>query len=354
MTDALSPQPTASPAPLPATAGDVLTAELSGQAAAFLRTLPPVLAGPEDQADGLLTALRRLDGALYAFEPLVEADWAGQLRAELGWLRELLLREPSCARQLARLLGALDSLAGTAASGRPPGDPRPDATGMLAGHPGAAKARALLDRQLSTARSRAHTSALGELRSARLHALADRMALLTGEVPLTAAAGAPAGEALLPYADRALRSLAEAARSLPLPRAGTPYNGDTRHRLPAATADAAAVPDADAALDADDAPWVLVRVLAGRARCVLEVCGPLLGGWAAGTAARLAALDQVLDRHQEAAAAAGAAASAARTPRITPATAYVLGVLHTDQRLEVEAARYAFGRRWSELAGRVR
>ncbi|MCT7354375.1 hypothetical protein N4P33_19775 [Streptomyces sp. 15-116A] len=41
-------------------------------------------------------------------------------------------------------------------------------------------------------------------------------------------------------------------------------------------------------------------------------------------------------------------AQAARTPRIAPATAYALGVLHADQRHEVEAARYAFQRCWQK------
>ncbi|MFE0878836.1 hypothetical protein ACFW4X_28855, partial [Streptomyces smyrnaeus] len=41
-------------------------------------------------------------------------------------------------------------------------------------------------------------------------------------------------------------------------------------------------------------------------------------------------------------------ASAAATPRIAPATAYALGVLHADQRHEVEAARFAFGHHWRE------
>ncbi|MER7816748.1 hypothetical protein ABTX79_15685, partial [Streptomyces sp. NPDC096153] len=54
------------------------------------------------------------------------------------------------------------------------------------------------------------------------------------------------------------------------------------------------------------------------------------------------------DRHRDAAEAATAAASAARTPRIAPATAYALGVLHADQRHEVEAARFAFQRTWQE------
>ncbi|NEB51196.1 metal-binding protein, partial [Streptomyces griseus] len=36
----------------------------------------------------------------------------------------------------------------------------------------------------------------------------------------------------------------------------------------------------------------------------------------------------------------------ARTPRIAPATAYALGVLHADQRHEVEAARAVFRETW--------
>ena len=55
---------------------------------------------------------------------------------------------------------------------------------MLAGHAGAPKARALMERQLTLARTRAHTTLLQELRSARLHALADRMTLLASDVPL--------------------------------------------------------------------------------------------------------------------------------------------------------------------------
>jgi hypothetical protein len=64
---------------------------------------------------------------------------------------------------------------------------------------------------------------------------------------------------------------------------------------------------------------------------------------------RLHCASQALDRHRAASEAAAAAAAAARTPRIAPATAYALGVLHADQRHDVEAARYAFGRLWRRL-----
>ncbi len=61
---------------------------------------------------------------------------------------------------------------------------------------------------------------------------------------------------------------------------------------------------------------------------------------------RLTTAGRALEQHRDAAEAATAAAAAARTPRIAPATAYALGVLHADQRHEVEAARFAFGRAW--------
>lgn len=60
----------------------------------------------------------------------------------------------------------------------------------------------------------------------------------------------------------------------------------------------------------------------------------------------MAAAGEALDRHRDAAEAAAASATAARTPRIAPATAYALGVLHADQRHEVEAARLDFQHVW--------
>lgn len=304
----------------------------------------------------LLRAVRRVGGALHTFGVLFEPGWAQESRTELRWLLGLLAQEPAFVRRSARLLAALDTLSATGLGGESRGP------GMLAGHQGAPKARALLDRQLTLARTRAHSSVLQELRSSRLHALADRMTLLVGEVPLLAPARGRAGEVLPAQAAGAFGALGQVVQALPLHRAATAYQGDALHRLavtpaviPAVTSGVtpameASVPvqgrtggagDADGALAADDAPWHRVRVLVKRARYALEVCGrPGL---------ELDVLDQVLDRHQEAADAAVTVATAARTPRITPATAYVLGVVHADQRLEVEAARYAFGQQWPTL-----
>ncbi|MFJ7250355.1 CHAD domain-containing protein [Kitasatospora sp. NPDC098652] len=324
-----------------ATAGDILSRQLTAQAGAFLRALPLAVgevgarpgsaaAVPASGTADLLRAVRRIGGLLHTFGAVFEQSWAQESRTELRWLLNLLALEPGYVRRSARLLDAVDSLSGT----------DPEGTGMLAGHAGAPKARALLDRQLTLARTRAHSTVLQELRSARLHALADRMTLLVGEAPLLEAAGGRASAVLRPQAAAAFTALAVSAQQLPLQRAATPYGGDGLRRLGAVPA-ARGVADADAALAADDAPWSRLRILVKRARYALEVCGR--------PSPELDELDAVLARHQEAADAAMTAATAARTPRITPATAYVLGVVHADQRLEVEAARYAFGRRWPEL-----
>ncbi|MBI0299548.1 CHAD domain-containing protein [Streptomyces sp. PRKS01-29] len=242
---------------------------------------------------------------------------------------------------------------------------------------GAARAGALLERQLTLARTRAHTAALEALGSSRFHAVADTVALLASEAPLDEAnAARPAGQVLPPLAELANRRLAEAVEALPLVRAGHPYNAEALvHGL-------AATPAADAppASERQDAPWHQVRHLLRLRRYALEVLdqawhqqpdgasgpngsgphgsGP--GGSGPGgsgpvdaeppLSVRLLAAGQALERHRDAAEAAAAAAAAARTPRIAPATAYALGVLHADQRHEVEAARFAFGRIWRRVS----
>ncbi|MES4901460.1 MULTISPECIES: CHAD domain-containing protein [unclassified Streptomyces] len=219
---------------------------------------------------------------------------------------------------------------------------------------GAARAGALLERQLTLARTRAHTAALQVLGSSRFHAVADAVALLASEVHLDEAAAArPAELALPPLAELAHRRLVESVEALPLGRAGHPYNAEALvHGL-------AATPAADAppASERQDAPWDQVRRLVRLRRYALEVldagqrpdgAGPVEAD--PSLSVRLLAAGQALERHRDAAEAAAAAAAAARTPRIAPATAYALGVLHADQRHEVEAARFAFGRIWQRIA----
>lgn len=178
---------------------------------------------------------------------------------------------------------------------------------------------ALLERQLTLARTRAHSAALQALGSSRFHAVADAVALLASEVPLAPAASAPAAELLAEPADRAEQRLLGAVAALASDTTAEPYN------------------------EAQDAPWHRTRLLLRLHRYAHEVVrgapDPVLVG-----------PGHALDLHRDAAEAAAAAASAARTPRIAPATAYALGVLHADQRHEVEAARAVFRETWPYAA----
>ncbi|MFF1687040.1 MULTISPECIES: CHAD domain-containing protein [unclassified Streptomyces] len=335
-------------------AGEVVAAYLREQATEFLRSLrqhresggaAPGGTAEEaaDAARALRRSARRISGTLHTFRPLLDAEWSDALRPELAWLSGTLAQEHAYASRLERLLCALHRLSGahavpaqTPASAGVPGRvgtaQLPRNENRASGHltVGAAKAGALLERQLTLARTRAHSTALQALGSSRFHAVADNVAVLASEVPLrTTTADLDA------LAATAQSRLAEAVAALPLHRAGHPYNAEAL--VQGLTADTAP--------PSQDAPWHHVRLLLRLHRYAQEVVpgGPGTGACPADAETEAAA---ALDRHRDAAEAAAAAAHAARTPRIAPATAYALGVLHADQRHEVEAARFAFQRAW--------
>ncbi|WP_432073112.1 CHAD domain-containing protein [Streptomyces wuyuanensis] len=342
-------------------ADQVLAGYLHRQAGDFLRSLRlHGESGADTQsaaeaARSLRRAARRIRGTLHTFRALLDPAWGDQLRTELAWLSGVLAEEHACTARLSRLLDALARLSGTqpvpaartadgdsatdapaevapdAPAGPPPAAERPGRGSLTVG---GARAGALLERQLTLRRTRAHSAALQALGSARFHAVADAVALLASEVPLATPAGAP-GAVLAAHAEGAELRLLDAVTALPLARASHPYNAEALVNG-LATASAG---------EAQDAPWHRVRHLLRLHRYAQEV---LHAGDGAGPGRRLSAAGRTLDRHRDAAEAAAAAASAARTPRIAPATAYALGVLHADQRHEVEAARFAFQRTWQE------
>ncbi|MHC3451151.1 CHAD domain-containing protein [Streptomyces prasinus] len=392
---------------------EVLAGYLRAQATEFLRALrlhreagtgAAASQGPAEAALALRRAARRISGSLHTFQAVLDPGWSEAMRPELAWVSGTLALEHACSARLERLLQALHRLSGTAAlpargpagagppggSGGPGGAARSAAA--VAARPGsapagtgtttttapergsltvgAAKAGALLDRQLTLARTRAHSTALQALGSSRFHAVADKVAVLASEVPLSPAASATD---LRPLAEAARERLVDAVAALPLLTAGSPYNAEALvHGL-----------SPDPAPHPQDAPWHQVRLLLRLHRYAREVLhraaetSGAAGG--AGTAAgaeptaplaavvpapttvfpaappvapphdlRLIVAGEALDRHRDASEASAAAAHAARTPRIAPATAYALGVLHADQRHEVEAARYAFQLGWQK------
>jgi hypothetical protein len=307
-----------------------------------------------DAARALRRSARRISGSLHTFQALLDADWAESMRPELAWVSGTLALEHAYASRLERLLQALHRLSGAAVlpaqggaalGGRSSGadcggtgpQPHPSATTERSSLTvGAAKAGALLERQLTLARTRAHSTALQALGSSRFHAVADKVAVLASEVPL---AKTGSNAELQPSAAAAEERLAAAVAALPLVTAGSPYNSEALiHGL-----------SPDPAPHPQDAPWHQVRLLLRLHRYAREVLHGEYGENAP-VDVRLLTAGQALDRHRDASEAAAAAAQAARTPRIAPATAYALGVLHADQRHEVEAARYAFQRCWQKEA----
>ncbi len=361
--------------------GEALERYLRTQATEFLRALRLLReAGAGDGGAGatLLRPTRRLTATLHTYGPLLTPTWSDQLRPELTWLSSTLTQEPTYTTRLNRLLQALQRLSGTtlptqsstgatssaAAAGSraagaapaateaaprrrgptatappPPAQPPtsgtahavpPTAEAPAVPAPGAAKAAALLTRRLTLARSRAHSTALQALDSARFHALTDTIAVLASEVPLT---GPARTTDLRPLAATAEERLARAIAALPpvtAPGLNPPHPQDT--------------------------PWHQTRLLLRLHRYAREVIQDTDQdrdtGQDTDDNARLLTAAEALDRHRDAAEAAAEAAAAARTPRITPATAYALGVLHADQRHEVEAARYAFQQTWQTWQSR--
>ncbi|MET9601035.1 CHAD domain-containing protein [Streptomyces sp. NPDC006459] len=313
-------QPNHDPITATADAGAVLGAYLRAQATAFLRALrlhDEGAASGADAAEGsdaarsLRGAARRISGSLATFRVVTESSWADGLRTELVWLSSTLADEHAYAARLTRLMDALHRLSGS------PELPAPRASAGAAGSltVGSARAGALLERQLTLARTRAHSATLQALGSSRFHAVADAVAVLASEVPLDAvAARGRVADVLVPLAAVAETRLSAAVSVLPPADAAHPYNAD------------------------HDGPWHEVRRLLRVHRYAREALGE--------DVTRSAAAGEALDRHRDAAEAATASATAARTPRIAPATAYALGVLHADQRHEVEAARLEFRHIW--------
>ncbi|NUS28435.1 MAG: CHAD domain-containing protein [Streptomyces sp.] len=356
-----------------AVTADALAGYLRAQATEFLRALRQhrenggAAAGGSEASVGAARALRRsarrISASLHTFRPLLDPDWSERIRPELAWLSGTLALEHAYEARLERLLLALHRLSGAmlplqaapaagavdgsaavagsraagaarvgatapagAANGNP-GTPAPDRGNLTVG---AAKAGALLDRQLTLARTRAHSTALQALGSSRFHAVADNIAVLASEVPLSPTATTIP---LHPLAAAAEDRLKDAVTALPLVTAGHPYNAEALiHGL-----------SPDPSPHPQDAPWHQVRLLLRLHRYAREV---LRNGDCVDV--RLLTTGEALDRHRDASEAAAAAAQAARTPRIAPATAYALGVLHADQRHEVEAARFAFQQAWQK------
>ena len=209
---ALAGIPTAGP---DSPAGDAVRAYLAEQSRAFLTS--------GAAAARLRAACRRTSSALAACRPLVDPGWADELAGEVERTAETLGAERDADAVRGRLLAPLDRWI---ADGRYPDG-------------GAARTRTLLTRMLDRDRSAAHSSATAVLVGPGFHALADRMATLAREVPLTPAAAESCGDVLPYLLTAAYEDLAGRAATLPDPLSSEDEAADDQWLAAARAAEAA-------------------------------------------------------------------------------------------------------------------
>lgn len=192
--------------PVTASAADPVLHQLRAALDERMRALFAHEAGTRAGADPeelhqMRVALRRMRSLLRAARPLLDADWAEELRAELGWLGRALGPVRDADVLLARLRGRAETF---------------DDTGREA-------TETLLD-ALVADRQAARTVLLATLDSERYHALADRLAAAVTQ-PLPAAPGAQAPE-LLDLVGEVYRKLRKDVRN-----AGDDPPDDVLHKL---------------------------------------------------------------------------------------------------------------------------
>lgn len=280
-------------------AGLAVRGYLAEQSRAFLtHSALPV---QQPAAVRLRAACLRVGTALAACRELVDAAWADELGRELRGTAQILGAERDSDAVRPRLLTPLDRWI---AEGRYPDG-------------GAARTRTLLTRMLDRERSAAHGQATAALVGPAFHALADRMATLARDVPLTPAADRPCRQVLPEMAEGACEEFASRARELPEPLAAEDAAGD--------------------------AAWLAAEDAVQAALHTVELCRPagtlIAGEDPADLLDRLAATAEALAEQRDAVLAAACVHRAADTPRIAATTGYVLGRLHEEQRLAVIRAR---------------
>jgi CHAD domain-containing protein len=304
---ARQPPDAVAPAPLPRkpTAGDVVTAAVRAGVARVLAHDPLVrlratLADDDTAVHQMRVGCRRLRSDLSTFAALVDSDWAGALRAELGWLAKALggARDAEVLRARLRRTAGADPLA-----------PLDDA------------AVARIDADLAARHEDALITLDNALASDRYLALVDMLVDATRSPRLTALAGRPAHE-VLP------RLVAKPWRRMVYGRGGV---------------DGAA--DLDPA--APDERWHAVRIRGKRARYAVEAVAGVLGGAAADLAKALGAVQDLLGEHQDAAVAAETWLSIARSDPDDHSLAVTAGRLYERERATIRSVRSRFPAAWA-------
>jgi CHAD domain-containing protein len=287
------------------TAAEVVTAALRKDIArvfsadAYLRLREPLPDG-DTPVHQMRVGCRRLRSDLRTFKPLLNAEWADNLRAGAGWLAGVLgaARDAEVLRARLHRTAEADPIA-----------------------PLDAAAIARMDAELAARQEEALQSLDDAVGSERYITLLDVMVQAAREPQLAASADQPASAALTALVAKPWRQFVSGGR------------------------DGVGAIDLDPAGADDD--WHAARIRGKRARYAIEAVAKLLGGGAAELGAALAEVQDLLGEHQDAAVAADTWLAIARADPDDHALAVTAGRLVERERAAVRRVRDRFPQAWA-------
>jgi CHAD domain-containing protein len=260
--------------------------------------------GPFDSVHKMRVAARRLRSGLRVLRPLLDREWADDLRDELKWAAQSLGE----LRELDVLIARLDDRMAALPEGAVPEDPATTVLGPTR-------------EQRDDARAR-----VGVLLSAdRFLDLHERLVAAAAKPPVTEAAALTAGEALPLLVRKAWKRLAKRAKAVL----------DDETALPGG---------------APDEEWHEARIAAKRARYAGEAVAPVLGADAKAFAEQMEKVTEILGEHQDAADAG--AAIQAMAVNADASASFTLGALFAAERERVATTRREFSRLWPKVSRR--
>lgn len=276
-----------------APAGDVVSAYLALHCRRLLLADLLLRRDLPDAVHQMRVSARRLRSGLKVFEPLVDEEWARELRTELGWMASGL----GAARDTEVLRERLDA----------------HATGLDTDD--SARARAVIDTALARRMAHADDDVRAVVDSGRYVALLEMLVEGVRRPPLTERARESADQVLPPLVAKAFRRLDRRVAGLEI--------------------------------DTPSPVWHEARIAAKRARYSADAVAPVLGHDMERLADRLADVTEVLGSHQDAHVAQETLRDLA--PEADPAGAFALGRLLGIEEAAEMADRHTFLDLWPRV-----
>ncbi|RYV52542.1 CYTH and CHAD domain-containing protein [Pengzhenrongella frigida] len=289
--------------PAAGTAGAALRDHLRAQRDNLLTRDPQVRRDEPDAVHQMRVSTRQLRSALATFRPLLSGDTGEHLRAELGWLGELLgvARDAEVARaRLAELVAA-------------------EPAELVAGPVGER-----LDADRADAYRAAHDHALTELDSARYFRLLDTLDDLADAPPLAAAARGPARKVLPARVRREWKRLERAFRAATKAPPG-PRRDEHLHET---------------------------RKAAKRARYAAEAVSPVLGRPAEKFARAAKDLQTLLGDHHDSVELRSVLLRVGSQAQLAGESAFTYGRLHALEQAHAAALEAQLPRAWRRMSAR--